>query len=194
MNMQKMFSILLVLAVIFIPVGLAATGDSNFTNVVASGDVTSGDDVIAGDDVVVGDDLNVTGDTTVTGDLTFKSTLLANGRTGGASTMSSSSTYLSVAGIAYSVIQKRVGGGGGLDSAGWGSVLPAGTDGQELALQITALQSGGTWVVTTFNSSTFTKITFDTVGDNVLLQYVNSSIGWIVKSNQGATVTVNQLP
>lgn len=42
---------------------MGAAGDSGFTNVVASGDIT------AGDDVVVGDDLTVTGDVAVSGNL-----------------------------------------------------------------------------------------------------------------------------
>ena len=136
--------------------------------------------------------ITITPATTITGALTFNSTLLANGRVGGASTMSSSSTFLSTAGISYAVIQKRI-GYSGVDDAGSGSILPAGTAGQELAINITAVESGGTWKLTTYASSTFTRITFDTVGDNVLLQYVTGP-GWIVKSNQGATVTVNQLP
>jgi hypothetical protein len=58
-----------------------AEGDTNFTNVVASGDITAGDDltvtdaisaadVAASDDMTVGDDLTVTGDAAVTGTLT----------------------------------------------------------------------------------------------------------------------------
>ena len=34
-------------------ISLAATGDTNFTNVVASGDLTAGDDITAGDDLTV---------------------------------------------------------------------------------------------------------------------------------------------
>lgn len=56
-------------------------GDTNFTNVVASGDVTAGDDIIAGD-ALTSDNLTVTGDTafgdaagdtcTVMGDMTLQ--------------------------------------------------------------------------------------------------------------------------
>lgn len=181
MKTWKVFSVLLVLAFLVASTGWAVEveGDSNYTNVVASGDITAGDAITAG------------------GELTFRSTLLANGRAGGASTMSSSSTYLSAAGIAYSVIQKRVGGVGGLDERGWGSLLPNGTPGQELAIQIVALQGSGTWILTvrpTTHSTGFTRIVFDTIGDNVVLLYVNDTVGWIIKSMSGVTVTINQIP
>lgn len=164
-NMKKFLSILfsafLVLGVI--KTGLAAEGDTNFTNVVASGNVT------------------------------FQSSLLANGRAGGASTMSSSSTYLSTAGLAYSIIFKRVGGVGGLDSNGFGSVLPDGTPGQVITFYITALQGSGTWILTPRTAMNWNKITFDTVGDNVTLMFIET-IGWVIVSNSGATVSITQIP
>ena len=52
---------------------LTAAGDSNFTNLVASGDITSGDDITAGDD------LNVTDDAIVSGDLDAIENLDAGG-------------------------------------------------------------------------------------------------------------------
>lgn len=63
------FTALLLLGVLLValiashpgPAAQAATGDSNFTNIVASGDVTAGDDLAAGDDASVTDDLTVGG-------------------------------------------------------------------------------------------------------------------------------------
>ncbi len=129
-----------------------------------------------------------------TGNITFQTSLLANGRAGGASTMSSSSTDMSVAGIAYSLTQKRVGGGNGLDSNGIGSLLPNGKPGQVLTLTITALQSGGTWVVTPVTSNDFTKLTFTAVGSTATLLFVDNTVGWIVMSNSTVTILRNQLP
>ena len=128
-----------------------------------------------------------------TGDLTFQSTLLANGRAGGASTMSSSSTFLSTAGIAYSVINKRVGGGGGLDGDGKGSILPNGTNGQVLTLVVTAVQSGGEWVVTPNNGWNWNKGVFNAVDDMLTMLYV-TSVGWIIQHNTSVVITRNQLP
>lgn len=126
-----------------------------------------------------------------TGDLTFRTNLLATGRKGGASTMSSSSTYIGAGGLAYTVIKKRVGGGGGLDSTGIGSSLPNGTVGQVISIVITALQPSGSWIVTPVNG-TFQNITFDTVGDNAELLYT-AELGWVVKNQTGCTVNYAQL-
>lgn len=130
---------------------------------------------------------------TFSGDVTFNTTLFSNGRPGGASTMSSSSTYLSAAGIAYSVINKRVGGVGGLDETGRGSEMPDGTNGQVLSFWITALQGAGTWKLTSMgNGWNWNLITFDTVGDNVTMVY-ETGIKWFIQSNSGALITRNQL-
>lgn len=45
--------------------GIMAAGDTNFTNVVASGDITAGDDLTVTDDATITDDLAVTGLATV---------------------------------------------------------------------------------------------------------------------------------
>lgn len=127
------------------------------------------------------------------GDVTFNSSLLTNGRAGGASTMSSSSTFLSAAGISYSVINKRVGGGGGLDSNGRGSTLPNGTQGQVITFLITALQSGGSWVLTPINGWNWNKAVFDAVEDSLTMLY-ETSLGWINLNNTSVTITRNQLP
>jgi hypothetical protein len=60
MKMFKLFLALLVLAITFASVGLAAEGDTEFTNVVATGDVTAGDDLVVGDDATIGGDLSST--------------------------------------------------------------------------------------------------------------------------------------
>jgi hypothetical protein len=60
-----------------------ASGDSNFTNIVAE-DITATDDLVVGDDVTVGGDVAVTGNTALTG------TLAVTGQTA----LSGSFTYL----------------------------------------------------------------------------------------------------
>lgn len=129
-----------------------------------------------------------------TATITYGAGLLATGRKGGASTMSSSSTYLGSGGIAYSYVEKRVGGGGGLDGQGIGTSLPNGTAGQIITFVITALQTSGTWVVTPVTSSAFTSLTFTAVGSTATLLYVNSTVGWVVLSSTTVTIARNQLP
>lgn len=58
---------LLVVALLVALVAMGAAGDSNFTNVVTSGDITAGDDLTVTDDAAVGGNLAVTGTSTVTG-------------------------------------------------------------------------------------------------------------------------------
>lgn len=58
---------LLVVALLVLFVAMGAAGDSNFTNVVASGDITAGDDLTVTDDASVGGNLSVTGTSTFTG-------------------------------------------------------------------------------------------------------------------------------
>lgn len=125
------------------------------------------------------------------GTATITTELLNNGRGAAASlTLASSSTVITDSSLPYSVILKSVGGGGGLDSDGIGTVLPdAPVNGQSLSIIIVGLQSGGSWVVTPTTKTGFTKITFDTKGDTATLLYVNSSIGWIIASNGGAVIT-----
>jgi len=63
--LQTAALILIALALMFprLPVAVQtmAEGDSNFTNLVASGDITAGDDLTVGDDASVGGELTVTG-------------------------------------------------------------------------------------------------------------------------------------
>jgi hypothetical protein len=128
-----------------------------------------------------------------TGDLTFQSTLLAIGRVGASSTAASSSTNIYPQGLCY--IAKGVGSGGGLDTTP-GSNLGAGKKGQILVLSVTKLLTDGVWnvypkdpITLVETSAVFTQIAFNTVNDSVVLLYVDSTIGWIVVSNDGCTVT-----
>lgn len=57
----------------------AGDGDSNFTNVVASGDIRAGDDIIASGDVVVAGDVVVSDDAAVTGNVTANGSLTSFG-------------------------------------------------------------------------------------------------------------------
>jgi hypothetical protein len=160
---NKFLSVLLVLVMLF---GLSgqigyAAGESNFTTVVASEDVY------------------------------FQTNLLAIGRRGGASSMASSSTYIGTGGLAYSVITKFIGGGGGLDSTGIGTVLPDGSPGQVISFIISGVQSGGSWKITPSRATGFISITLDTKGDVATLVYINDTVGWIVQSGFGITVTQN---
>lgn len=136
-------------------------------------------------------------DGTYTGNVTFQTTLTAQGRAGGASTMSSSSTYLSAAGIAYAVINKRIGGnssGTGLDATGRGSEMPDGKNGQRLTFLITACRSSDFWNLTSMgNGWNWNLIKFDTVDDMVTMDYV-TGLGWIIADAVGVTITRNQLP
>lgn len=104
-------------------------------------------------------------------------------------TLASSSTAIADSSLPYSVILKSVGGGGGLDSDGIGTVLPdAPKDGQCLSVVIVGLQPGGSWKVTPTTKVGFTSISFDTKGDTATLCYLNDSSGWYVESNGGAVI------
>lgn len=81
MDLRKMFSAFLVLALLIVgtPIsGWAAEGDSNFTNVVASGDVTVGDDLTVTDDVTTQSMTVRTGSSPVLADGLFITTGISN--------------------------------------------------------------------------------------------------------------------
>jgi len=166
-SLKKLLPLLVVVAMCFAPVvGIAATGDSNFTNVVAAGDITAGDDLI------------------------FQTSLYAVGRKGGASTASSSSTGIAPSTIPYSILYKRVGGVGGLDMTGYGTVLPNGSEGQVLTLHVIGIQDTGNseWRITPATSTALDRITLDAVGDYVTLMYVDATAGWHHVANFGAEI------
>lgn len=71
---MRIFAIMIALMLVC-SVCFAADGDTNFTNVVASGDITAGDDLSVGDDASVGGDLSVTGAATITGTMTVTGTM-----------------------------------------------------------------------------------------------------------------------
>jgi hypothetical protein len=58
-----------------------AEGDTNFTNVSASGDLTAGDDLTVTDDATITDDASIGGDLTVTGSATVSTNLSVTGNT-----------------------------------------------------------------------------------------------------------------
>lgn len=60
MRIEKTLTVLL-LCVLAIGPAFAAEGDTNFTNVVASGDISAGDDLSVTDDAAIGGDCAVTG-------------------------------------------------------------------------------------------------------------------------------------
>jgi hypothetical protein len=128
----------------------------------------------------------------ITGDLTFQSSLIAAGRVNAAATLASSSTAISPTSLPYVVVLKAIGGSGYDDTDG-GTRLQDGTPGQILVLAVVSVGHSGTWVVTPDTATGFTAITFDTAGENAMLLYVDDTIGWIVVSNEGATVTLPSL-
>lgn len=196
--MKKLITLVLLVSLSLLGVhySYAGEGDTNFTNVVASGDVTVGDDLsvsddITGDDITAGDDLIATDDVRSgsTGDIEFRSTLLANGRAGGASTLGSSSTQLTPTALPYLVVYKKIGGGNGLDGIGWGTRLQDGTPGQTLCLVVTELQSGGTWVITPVTATGYSSVTLNAAYENVTLVFIDTTTGWVVTGGHGFTLT-----
>lgn len=77
--MNKRINVL-VIALLVALVAMGAAGDSNFTNVVTSGDITAGDDLTVTDDATVGGNLAVTGTSTVTGATTQTGALTIGGK------------------------------------------------------------------------------------------------------------------
>ena len=62
---------------------MGATGDTNLTNLVLSGDLTVGDDVTIGDDVVITDDMAMSGRFTVIGGTVFGGNIASEGNAEG---------------------------------------------------------------------------------------------------------------
>lgn len=124
----------------------------------------------------------------ITDNLVFQTNLVAEGRPGASTQVHSSSTNLAPADLPWAIVYKNV-GNGGPDEAGIGTALPNGKPGQMLTLQVLSVPTGKTWVVTPVTKTGYSKIVFDTIGDQVTLLYVNSTIGWIISSNSGATIT-----
>lgn len=63
--------------------------------------------------------------------------------------------------------------------------LANGTNGQ--ILSIVMVVDGGDGTLTPTTKTGFSTITFDAVGDSVMLQYF-TTLGWMILSNNGATV------
>jgi hypothetical protein len=124
----------------------------------------------------------------ISGDVTFRATLLAAGRTNAASSAASSSTDLAPSSLPYVVLRKYIGGASGLDETDGGTRLQNGTNGQILVLQAMDVDAGGSWIVTPRTSVQLTTLTFDAAGETATLMFVDSTIGWLLIANEGATV------
>lgn len=130
----------------------------------------------------------------ISGDVTFQTSLIASGRVNAASTVASSSTNLAPSSLPYVILLKSVGGNNSLDETAGGTRLPDGIPGQVLVLMIKALMTDGSWIVTPLTCTGFTAVTLDTKGDVVSLLYVDDTIGWIITSNSGASITQINYP
>ena len=106
---------------------------------------------------------------------------LASG--GGTSMTTSQATPASVA---YNYIRKAI----GTDPNFANGTLANGERGQLLTIQITEVETGGTWTLTPTTSTGFTSLIFESVGDIVTLLYVNDTIGWVL-TNKGSVQTVD---
>jgi len=139
-----------------------------------------------------GSTVTVTLDNTpvVTGDITFQSTLLAIGREGGASTVSSSSTAIDPMNQSYTVVRKCIGDGGGIDETGVGTILEDGTP-NKVVILVAITVGSGSWIVTPRTSTIITNVTLDAVGEMITLVYFSDAVGWVPMSVEGATVTYN---
>jgi hypothetical protein len=127
-------------------------------------------------------------DAYLTGDVTFRSTLISSGRYGNAVLrMESSSTPIGAAQLAYAVINKRIGGAGGLDNQGWGTRLANGTPGQTITFTTDFVQTNGSWVITPVTTTGFTKVTLDAVAEFVTMTYISDTVGWVL-TGTNATV------
>jgi len=124
-----------------------------------------------------------------TGDLTFRTNLLANGRYGnGTLIMQSSSTPIGTTQLAYAVIQKRVGGAGGLDETDGGTRLDNGTSGQMITFVNILQESGGSWIITPDTATGFTTVTLDAAQESVTMLFVDSTVGWVIIGSGDSTV------
>lgn len=180
MKLQKIFAMVLVLAMVFSGVcfaeGTLSTDQEDYLNKVgAPSSINSDSQTQLGTEVN-----NLT-------DGNFRSNLYAAGRYGDNTTviLQSSSTPVSASNIAKAIIQKRV--GNGVDNDGAGTELPDGVAGQLLTIQVILLETNGTWIVTPTTKTGFTNITFDAVYEFATLLYVDDTIGWIL---QGTNATV----
>lgn len=104
---------------------------------------------------------------------------------GGATSMT---TLDSVVPIAYSYVRKSI------SSLALGSpqtgTLANGYPGQLLTIQISQVFSGGTFTLTPTTTTGFVSVKFTAAKDEVILLYVNDTIGWIILSYDGSiTIT-----
>ena len=108
--------------------------------------------------------------------------ILAGAANGGATSMTTTDTAVSVS---YSYVKKALG-----IQVGLAGTLADGKPGQLLTIAITERAGSGTFILTPTTKTGFASLTFDAVGDSVTLLFVNSTVGWVVISNTSTTVTL----
>lgn len=190
---MKLFKVMIAIAVIALltsPAYAAVGVKNNGSTIGTATDIDFSTNIDASSD---GSKVTVTLDNTpvVTGDVTFRSTLVAIGREGGASTVSSSSTNIDPVNQAYTVVRKCIGSNGGKDETGVGTILENGTPGKVLVLVAIVVDTDGSWIVTPRNSKVMTNVVLDAVGEMITLVYFSDTVGWVPMSVEGATVTYN---
>lgn len=180
-RIAKILVSLLICSLLFLPAAFAGSTDKATLGGIYSGDtydcaVNSSGDFVCQSDASFG------------GDLAFRTNLLANGRyNGGALILQSSSTPIGATQLAYSVIEKRIGGAGGKDETNGGTRLANGTIGQVISFICIYREGSGTWIITPVTKTGFSTVTMDAVGEHVTLLYVNDTVGWII---QGSNATI----
>ncbi len=111
----------------------------------------------------------------------FAGDLIANGRgTSGSTEMQSSSTRIWPNNLAGAVINKRVGGAGGVDESNGGTILQDGLVGQTITLRVIQLQTNGSWVITPVTKTNYSTITLNALYESVTLLFVDTTVGWVV--------------
>lgn len=116
----------------------------------------------------------------------FAADLLANGRgPDGSTEMQSSSTRIWPNNLASAVINKRVGGAGGVDESNGGTILQDGSVGQMLTLRAIYVQTNGSWVITPVTKTGYSTITINATYESVTLLFVDTTVGWVVVGGVG---------
>lgn len=108
--------------------------------------------------------------------------LAAGTANGGATSMATTDTAVPTT---YAYVRKAIG-----PTVGHAGTLANGTPGQILTIFITSVSGSGTFVLTPTTKTGFTTLTFDAAKDQATLQYINSSVGWILIGNTSVTVAI----
>jgi hypothetical protein len=112
--------------------------------------------------------------------LTFNLMLAGIGN-GGATSMASSD-------LAVPITHAYVGKSIAADSAFSAGTLANGEPGQSLTLYIYQDKGSVTFILTPATASTYSSLSFDSVGDSVTLLYIDDTVGWIVTSYTSVTI------